>query len=47
MPWPSAVLVSYQDDPASGTVTGTGWRAGRGDKGPRRCFEVQVTTLDR
>ena len=44
---PSTVLVSYQDDPADGAVTCTGWRAGRGDKGPRRCFEVQVTTLDR
>lgn len=44
---PSTVLVSYRDDPADGTVTCTGWRAGRGDKGPRRCFEVQVTTLDR
>lgn len=31
----------------SGTVRCVGWRAGRGDKGPRRCFTVEVTTLDR
>lgn len=44
---PGSVLVAYEDDPASGSVHCVGWRAGRGDKGPRRCFEVQVTTLER
>ncbi len=44
---PGTVLVAFADDAGTGTVTCTGWRAGRGDKGPRRCFEVEVTTLDR
>lgn len=44
---PGTVLVAYEDDPASGAVACTGWRAGRGEKGPRRCFSVEVTTLDR
>ncbi|WP_394217090.1 MaoC/PaaZ C-terminal domain-containing protein [Brachybacterium vulturis] len=44
---PGTVLVAYQDDPAAGAVTCTGWRAGRGGKGPRQCFTVEVTTLDR
>lgn len=44
---PGTVLVSYEDDADSGTVRCVGWRGGRGDKGPRRCFEVEVTTLDR
>src|SRR5699024_9716609 len=44
---PGSVLVAYEDDPASGSVHCVGWRSGRGDKGPRRCFEVQVTTLER
>jgi len=43
---PGTVLVSYQDDAAGGAVTCTGWRAGRGDKGPRRCFTVEVMTLE-
>ncbi|APX32707.1 acyl dehydratase [Brachybacterium sp. P6-10-X1] len=41
---PGTVLVAY-DDSSAGTVRCTGWRAGSGDKGPRRCFEVEVTTL--
>ena len=44
---PGSVLVAYEDDPASGSVHCVGWRSGRDDKGPRRCFEVQVTTLER
>ena len=44
---PGTVLVAFEHDAASGTVTCTGWRAARGDKGPRRCFQVEVTTLDR
>lgn len=43
---PGTVLVSYQDDAAGGAVACTGWRAGRGDRGPRRCFTVEVTTLE-
>ncbi|MDN5900853.1 MAG: acyl dehydratase [Brachybacterium sp.] len=44
---PSTVLVAYEDDPEEGAVRCVGWRAGRGDKGPRQCFTVEVTTLDR
>lgn len=44
---PGTVLVSYEDDPDTGSVRCVGWRSGRGDKGPRRCFEVEVTTLGR
>ena len=52
---PGTVLVSYQDDADStastastaGMIRCVGWRAGHGDKGPRRCFTVEVTTLDR
>ena len=44
---PGTVLVAYEDDPDEGAVRCTGWRAGRGDKGPRQCFTVEVTTLDR
>ena len=44
---PGTVLIAFEDDADAGTVTCIGWRAGRGDKGPRRCFEVEVTTLDR
>ncbi|MGO1479678.1 MAG: MaoC/PaaZ C-terminal domain-containing protein [Brachybacterium sp.] len=44
---PGTVLVAYEDVRDAGTVRCVGWRAGRGDKGPRRCFEVEVTTLDR
>ncbi|MDN6400745.1 MAG: acyl dehydratase [Brachybacterium sp.] len=44
---PSTVLVAYEDDPDQGAVRCVGWRAGRGDKGPRQCFTVEVTTLDR
>lgn len=44
---PGSVLVSYEDDAGSGTVRCVGWRAGRGEKGPRRCFTVEVTTLER
>lgn len=42
---PGTVLVSYDDDREAGTVECVGWRPGRGDKGPRRCFEVQIQTL--
>ncbi|MGO2046802.1 MAG: MaoC/PaaZ C-terminal domain-containing protein [Brachybacterium tyrofermentans] len=54
---PGTVLVAYDDDRGSGDPQGSGddrgsggvrcvgWRAGSGDKGPRRCFEVAVTTL--
>ena len=44
---PGSVLVSYEDDAAAGSVTCTGWRASRGEKGSRRCFTVEVTTLER
>ena len=44
---PGTVLVAYEDDPDSGAVRCVGWRPGRGEKGPRRCFEVEVTVLDR
>ena len=43
---PGTVLVSYDDDREAGTVECVGWRPGRGEKGPRRCFEVQIQTLD-
>lgn len=42
---PGTVLVAYDDDPRAGGVHCVGWRAGSGEKGPRRCFEVEVTTL--
>src|SRR5699024_8389793 len=42
---PGTVLVSYDDDREAGTVECVGWRPGRGDKSPRRCFEVQIQTL--
>lgn len=42
---PGTVLVSYDDDREAGTVGCVGWRPSRGDKGPRRCFEVQIQTL--
>ena len=48
---PGTVLVAYDDNRSSGDGRGSagvrcvGWRAGSGDKGPRRCFEVEVTTL--
>lgn len=42
---PGTVLVAFEDDKDAGTVTCTGWRAGRGDKGLRQCFTVEVTTL--
>ena len=44
---PGSVLVAYEDDADAGTVRCVGWRPGRGEKGPRRCFEVEVTTLER
>ncbi|MEE1618234.1 MaoC/PaaZ C-terminal domain-containing protein [Brachybacterium sp. J153] len=44
---PGSLLVAYEDDPATGTVRCVGWRPGRGEKGPRRCLEVEVTTLER
>ena len=42
---PGTVLVAFEDDKDAGTVTCIGWRAGRGDQGPRQCFTVEVTTL--
>lgn len=42
---PGTVLVAYDDDRRAGSVHCVGWRAGSGEKGPRRCFEVEVTTL--
>lgn len=42
---PGTVLVAYDDDRGSDTVHCVGWRGGLGGKGPRRCFEVEVTTL--
>ncbi|MEE1651953.1 MaoC/PaaZ C-terminal domain-containing protein [Brachybacterium sp. J144] len=44
---PGSLLVAFEDDPATGTVCCVGWRPGRGEKGPRRCLEVEVTTLER
>lgn len=44
---PGSVLVAYSDDADAGSVRCVGWRAGRGEKGPRRCFEVEVTTWER
>ena len=44
---PGTVLVSFTDSADEDSVHCVGWRAGRGGKGPRRCFEVQVTTLER
>ena len=44
---PGSVLVAYEDDAATGTARCVGWKPGRGEKGPRRCFEVEVTTLER
>lgn len=42
---PGTVLVSYDEDREAGTIGCVGWRPGRGEKGPRRCFEVQIQTL--
>lgn len=42
---PGTVLVAYDDDRRAGGVHCVGWWAGSGEKGPRRCFEVEVTTL--
>jgi acyl dehydratase len=44
---PGSVLIAHEDDAATGTSRCVGWRPGRGEKGPRRCFEVEVTTLER
>lgn len=44
---PGTVLVAFEHEAGAGSVTCTGWREARGDKGPRRCFQVEVTTLDR
>ncbi|MGP5050822.1 acyl dehydratase [Brachybacterium sp. JB7] len=41
---PGTVLLAYEERGTHG-VHCVGWRAGSGDKGPRRCFEVEVTTL--
>ena len=43
---PGSVLVAFEDDVATGAARCVGWRPGRGDRGPRRCFEVEVTTLE-
>ncbi|MFC7465933.1 MaoC/PaaZ C-terminal domain-containing protein [Brachybacterium sp. GCM10030252] len=42
---PGTVLVAYEDHDESGSVRCVGWRAASSGKGPRRCFEVEVTTL--
>ena len=44
---PGSVLVAFEDDPSVGTARCVGWKPARGEKGPRRCFEVEVTTLGR
>ncbi len=44
---PGSVLVAFEDDPSVGTPRCVGWKPARGEKGPRRCFEVEVTTLGR
>lgn len=44
---PGSVLVAFEDDPSAGTARCVGWKPARGEKGPRRCFEVEVTTLER
>ena len=44
---PGSVLVAFEDDASAGMSRCVGWRPGRGEKGPRRCFEVEVTTLER
>lgn len=44
---PGSVLVAFEDDASVGTARCVGWKPARGEKGPRRCFEVEVTTLGR
>ena len=44
---PGSLLVAFEDDPSVGTARCVGWKPARGEKGPRRCFEVEVTTLGR
>lgn len=43
---PGTLLVSYEDSADADAVRCVGWRPGREGKSPRRCFEVQVTSLD-
>ena len=42
---PGTVLVAYEDIPDSRAVRCVGWTPARGEKEPRRCFSVEVTTL--
>lgn len=42
---PGTLLVSYDDHRDAGTIACVGWRPGTGEKGPRRCFEVQIQML--
>lgn len=44
---PGTVLVAYEDEPGRAGVRCLGWRPARGEKAARRCFEVEVTMLDR
>lgn len=42
---PGTVLVAYEDGPEAGTTHCVGWRPARGEKAPRRCFEVEIQQL--
>lgn len=42
---PGTVLVAFEDEPDSRIVRCVGWTPARGEKAPRRCFSVEVTTL--
>lgn len=42
---PGSVLVAYDEDRDSGTTRCVGWRPARGEKAPRRCFEVEIQQL--
>lgn len=41
---PGTVLVAFEDDPSSG-VRCVGWKPGRGERPPRRCFTSEVRAL--
>ncbi|MCS6711206.1 acyl dehydratase [Brachybacterium sp. EF45031] len=42
---PSTVLVRHEDDRVTDSTHVVGWVPGRGEKGPRRAFVVDVTAL--
>lgn len=42
---PGSVLVAYDEDRDSGTTRCVGWRPAKGEKAPRRCFEVEIQQL--